>query len=133
MSGRSISIRWDEAGATWLDANAGTAPQREPEDLIWLVENIQAVVDTPIALDSANPKALQAAIKVVKKKPLINSISLEPNRLDVFPIGDLGLRNALIRAYRLRKPTPERLQRIGARWAPCRTIGTWYLWKTYDN
>jgi len=75
-----------EAGATWLDANAGTAPQREPEDLIWLVENIQAVVDTPISLDSANPKALEAAIKVVKKKPMINSISLEPGRMDVFPI-----------------------------------------------
>lgn len=75
-----------EAGATWLDANAGTAPQREPEDLIWLVDNIQAVVDTPISLDSANPKALEAAIKVVKKKPMINSISLEPGRLDVFPI-----------------------------------------------
>jgi cobalamin-dependent methionine synthase I len=75
-----------EAGATWLDANAGTAPQREPEDLIWLVENIQAVVDTPISLDSANPKALQAAIKVVKKKPMINSISLEPGRMEVYPI-----------------------------------------------
>ncbi|MBN2243207.1 MAG: methyltetrahydrofolate cobalamin methyltransferase [Acidobacteria bacterium] len=75
-----------EAGATWLDANAGTAPQREPEDLIWLVENIQAVTDTPIALDSANPRALEAAIKVVKNKPMINSISLEPGRMDVFPI-----------------------------------------------
>ena len=75
-----------EAGATWLDANAGTAPQREPEDLIWLVENIQAATETPISLDSANPKALQAAIKIVRKTPMINSLSLEPGRLDVFPI-----------------------------------------------
>jgi cobalamin-dependent methionine synthase I len=70
----------------WLDANAGTAPQREPEDLIWLVETIQSVVDKPIALDSANVKALEAAIKVVKNKPMINSISLEPSRMAVFPI-----------------------------------------------
>ena len=83
---QNLAREQTEAGATWLDANAGTAPQREPEDLIWLVENIQAVVDTPISLDSANPKALQAAIKVVNKKPMINSISLEPGRLDVFPI-----------------------------------------------
>jgi cobalamin-dependent methionine synthase I len=83
---QSLAREQAEAGATWLDANAGTAPQREPEDLIWLVENIQAVVDTPISLDSANPKALGAAIKVVKTKPMINSISLEPGRLDVFPI-----------------------------------------------
>ena len=57
------------AGADWLDANAGTAPQREPEDLIWLVENIQAAVDTPICLDSANPKALETAIKAVNQDP----------------------------------------------------------------
>jgi DNA-3-methyladenine glycosylase II len=54
-------------------------------------------------------------------------------RLDVFPVGDLGLRNALIRMYRLRKPTRVRLQKIGNCWAPYRTIGTWYLWKSYDN
>lgn len=70
----------------WVDANAGTAPQREPEDLIWLVETIQSAIDKPIALDSANPKALEAAIKVVKTKPMINSISLEPGRRDIFPI-----------------------------------------------
>ncbi len=75
------------AGADWLDANAGTAPQREPEDLVWLVENIQAAVDTPVCLDSANPKALETAIKAVKKTPMINSISMEPNRLEgVLPI-----------------------------------------------
>jgi cobalamin-dependent methionine synthase I len=75
------------AGADWLDANAGTAPQREPEDLVWLVENIQAAVETPICLDSANPKALEVAIKAVNKTPMINSISLEPNRVTgVLPI-----------------------------------------------
>ncbi len=70
-----------EAGADWLDANAGTAPQREPDDLIWLVENIQAVTDKPICLDSANPTALEIAIKAVKQTPMINSISAEPHRL----------------------------------------------------
>ncbi len=55
-------------------------------------------------------------------------------RLDVFPVGDLGLRNAMARAYRLRKPPSlDRLQRIGDKWRPYRTIGTWYLWESYDN
>jgi DNA-3-methyladenine glycosylase II len=55
-------------------------------------------------------------------------------RLDVFPVGDLGLRNAMASAYRLRKPLSlERLQRIGDKWRPYRTIGTWYLWESYDN
>ena len=55
-------------------------------------------------------------------------------RLDVFPVGDLGLRNAMARAYRLRKPpAPARLERIGNRWRPYRTVGTWYIWASYDN
>ena len=54
-------------------------------------------------------------------------------RLDVFPVGDLGLRNALVRMYRLWKPAPEDLQKIGNCWSPYRTIGTWYLWESYDN
>ncbi len=75
-----------EAGADWLDANAGTHPDREADDLMWLIENIQAVTDKPICLDSANPKALEAAMKAVNKTPMINSISLEAGRLDIIPI-----------------------------------------------
>ncbi len=56
------------------------------------------------------------------------------NRLDVFPLGDLGLRNAIARSYRLRKPPSlRRLEQIGSKWRPYRTIGTWYLWESYDN
>jgi DNA-3-methyladenine glycosylase II len=55
-------------------------------------------------------------------------------RLDVFPVGDLGLRNAMANAYGLKRPPSiERLGRIGDRWRPYRTIGTWYLWESYDN
>ena len=76
-----------EAGADWLDANAGTHPSREADDLIWLIENIQAATDKPICLDSANPVALEAAIKAVKQTPMINSISAEPHRMKgVLPI-----------------------------------------------
>jgi 5-methyltetrahydrofolate--homocysteine methyltransferase len=75
------------AGAAWLDLNAGTHPDREGDDLIWLIETVQAVVDTPLCLDSANPAALQAAIKVVAKTPMINSISGEEARLaHILPI-----------------------------------------------
>ena len=70
-----------EAGSTWLDVNAGTHPKQEPDDLVWLIETIQAVVDTPLCLDSANPAALAVAIKAVNQTPLINSISGEPDRL----------------------------------------------------
>jgi 5-methyltetrahydrofolate--homocysteine methyltransferase len=79
---KDLAQRQAEAGSTWLDVNAGTLPEKEPDDLIWLIENIQSVVDTPLSLDSANPKALEIAIKEVDKTPLINSISGEPERLE---------------------------------------------------
>jgi len=84
---QDLARKQTEAGADWLDANAGTHPDREADDLIWLIENIQAAVETPICLDSANPKALEVAVKAVNKTPMINSISLEPARLKgVLPI-----------------------------------------------
>ncbi len=79
---KDLASRQAEAGSTWLDVNAGTHPDKEPDDLIWLIENIQSVVDTPLCLDSANPEALKVAIKAVDKTPMINSISGEPDRLE---------------------------------------------------
>jgi 5-methyltetrahydrofolate--homocysteine methyltransferase len=79
---KDLAQKQVEAGSSWLDVNAGTHPNKEPEDLVWLIENIQAVVDIPLALDSANPDALKVAIQAVNKTPMINSISGEPERLE---------------------------------------------------
>lgn len=79
---QDLACRQAEAGCDWLDVNAGTHPQQEPDDLVWLVETIQAVVETPLCLDSANPQALSAALTSVKQTPMINSISGEPQRLE---------------------------------------------------
>jgi cobalamin-dependent methionine synthase I len=76
-----LAVSQAEAGAAWLDVNAGTRPDREPDDLVWLVETVQAVTDTPLALDSANPVALEKALGYVKRTPIINSISAEPDRI----------------------------------------------------
>jgi len=70
-----------EAGAAWIDVNAGTPTDREPDDLVWLVQTVQAAVDKPLCLDSANPAALAAALPHVQQAPLINSISGESARL----------------------------------------------------
>lgn len=54
-------------------------------------------------------------------------------RPDILPDLDLGIQKGIRRAYRLRKlPTPERVKKIGARWAPYRTIASWYLWRLLD-
>jgi len=55
-------------------------------------------------------------------------------RPDVLPDLDLGVQKGIQRAYRLRKlPTPDRVQKIGAKWAPYRTVASWYLWRLLDT
>jgi 5-methyltetrahydrofolate--homocysteine methyltransferase len=69
-----------EAGAHYIDVNAGTYLDKEVDYLCWLVQVVQKAVDLPLCLDSPNPEALAEAIKHHKGEPMINSISLEKER-----------------------------------------------------
>lgn len=53
-------------------------------------------------------------------------------RPDVWPVGDLGLRNAVRRAYGL-EPTNENLQTVAEPWRPWRSVASWYLWRSLQN
>jgi DNA-3-methyladenine glycosylase II len=54
-------------------------------------------------------------------------------RPDVLPDGDLGIQKAIQLGWGLRTlPAPERVQRMGAPWAPHRTVAAWYLWRSID-
>ncbi|MGH7619625.1 MAG: DNA-3-methyladenine glycosylase family protein [Gemmatimonadaceae bacterium] len=55
-------------------------------------------------------------------------------RPDVLPELDLGIQNAIRRAYRMRKrPTPKQVTKVGARWSPHATVACWYLWRSLEN
>lgn len=85
-----------EAGSHYLDVNAGTSPEREPDDIAWLVTQVQEACDTPLCLDSANPKALRAGLELAKKTPMINSVSGEKPRIEgVLPLA-LEFKTSLI-------------------------------------
>ena len=56
------------------------------------------------------------------------------DRPDVLPTGDLGVRNAAMRAYRLdRPPAPAELQALAEPWRPHRSRACLYLWRSLDN
>lgn len=71
-----------DAGADYIDVNAGIFVGKEPEYLTWLVQQVQKSVEAPCAIDSPDPKAIQSALAVHKGVPMINSISLEKERYD---------------------------------------------------
>ena len=56
------------------------------------------------------------------------------HRPDVLPTGDLGVRNAVMRAYELEAPpAPAELTAIAEPWRPYRTRACLYLWRSLDN
>jgi DNA-3-methyladenine glycosylase II len=55
------------------------------------------------------------------------------HRPDVLPVADVGIANAIRRAYGLRKvPSAARMQKIAERWRPYRSVACWYLWRSLD-
>ena len=70
-----------QAGADILDVNVGTFGADEVTLLPQAVQAVMDVIDVPLCFDSAKPQALEAALKVYKGKPLINSVTGEEHSL----------------------------------------------------
>ena len=74
-----------EAGADFIDVNAGIGqsdPGQETASMEWLVEVVQEATDKPLAIDSDNPRIIEAALRKYRgQKLIINSVNAEPERL----------------------------------------------------
>ena len=79
---RREAVEQVEAGADILDVNVGASGVDEVALLPEAVKAVMEVTDVPLCIDSSNPAALEAAVKVYKGRPLINSVNAEAARLD---------------------------------------------------
>lgn len=80
---KNLAVKQFEAGATYIDVNAGTLTSGEPEALEWLTKVVMDSVDAPISFDTPNPAALEKALSAYdasKGQPMINSITAEAER-----------------------------------------------------
>jgi 5-methyltetrahydrofolate corrinoid/iron sulfur protein methyltransferase len=64
-----------QGGADYLDLNLGPLTKDPAEIAAWVVETVQEVVDLPLSIDTLNPVALEAALKVCKRTAVINSVN----------------------------------------------------------
>jgi cobalamin-dependent methionine synthase I len=71
----------NNADIDYLDINIGPARKAGDEFMSWVVRTVQEVTPKPLSLDTTNPVAMEAGLKECKSKALINSISLQPDRL----------------------------------------------------
>jgi 5-methyltetrahydrofolate--homocysteine methyltransferase len=84
---REYAISQVNAGAHILDVNVGAAGIDEKNILPEAVRIVMEAVDIPLAIDSANPEAIQAALEVYKGKAIVNSVTGEKKSLEaVLPI-----------------------------------------------
>lgn len=80
---QEMALAQVEGGANMLDLNLGPARKAGDEMMAWLVNTVQEVTDLPLSLDTTNPVAMEAGLKLVKQKALINSASAQPERIEV--------------------------------------------------
>ena len=75
-----------DAGADFIDICASVDEDREAETLAWLIDIVQQAADIPICIDSPSAKACMLAMPLCKRPGIINSVSMEGNKIEtVFP------------------------------------------------
>jgi cobalamin-dependent methionine synthase I len=72
----------DAMGIDYLDINIGPARKGGDEFMSWVVKTVQEVTAKPLSLDTTNPVAMAAGLEACHGPALLNSISLEPARLE---------------------------------------------------
>ena len=85
-----LALEQVKEGAAILDVNTGPYSKNPGDDMKWLVETIQTVVDVPLALDSAKADVIEGGLKLAKRRLIINSTSADPEKMDI--IFDLARR-----------------------------------------
>lgn len=71
-------------GAGMLDINTGPASANPKEDLIWLIEAVQEVVDVGLCLDSTKPDVIEEGLKIAKSPAMINSSDASDEKLNPY-------------------------------------------------
>ena len=83
----SEGLAQEDAGADILDVNVGLPGIEEASVLPQVVLQLENIVPLPLQLDTADPKAMERALRLVAGKPLVNSVSGKQESMDaVFPL-----------------------------------------------
>jgi len=77
------AVEQAEAGADYIDVNGGDPrPGQEAENMAWLIDLVQGRTEAGVAVDTADTAAARVGLKMAKAKPVLNSVSLETERLE---------------------------------------------------
>jgi 5-methyltetrahydrofolate--homocysteine methyltransferase len=84
---KDLAKAQSDAGAHFIDVCASTDVSIELEKMQWLIDLVQEVTETPIAVDSPSAEVCAQSVKMCKNPGLVNSVSMEGNKIEViFPV-----------------------------------------------
>ncbi|UCC40698.1 MAG: dihydropteroate synthase [Candidatus Aminicenantes bacterium] len=74
----------ENAGASYIDLNTAALLDKEMQTLKWAIPLLQKELRIPLSIDTPNPEAMEAGLKIHKGQALLNSLSGEVNRIKTF-------------------------------------------------
>ena len=81
------AIEQVDAGAEILDVNIGVPGLNQEEFFPLIIKKLQSVTDIPLQIDSSNPRAIEAALRVYNGKAIVNSVNGEEKNMgEILPI-----------------------------------------------
>lgn len=123
----SLAREQVEAGAVLLDVNAGVPGIDETETLKSMVNAVTSAVEAPILVDTSNPDALEAVLRIYPGRAIINSISAESEKIDrmlpiaqkygamfvLLPVNDDGVPDTAKERISIIKSVYQRAEELG--------------------
>ena len=79
---RSEVMDQTASGADYLNVNAAIFGEDEEKHLHWVIEVVQEATELPLCIDSPNPAVIEKVLPLVKKRPIVNAITLASDRMD---------------------------------------------------
>jgi DNA-3-methyladenine glycosylase II len=103
-------------------------------DLCARVESGALALDALDAMTDDQVMDTLTAVKGIGRWTAEMILIFQLRRPDVLPVGDVGLLRSIQRVYSLkRRPSAQKVLRIGEKWRPYRSIASWYLWAELDQ
>jgi DNA-3-methyladenine glycosylase II len=110
------------------------------QKIVYVRDLAAKVIDGTLPLHDLTAMDDEAAVEAITRVKGLGRWSAEMflmfrlHRPDVMPVDDLGIVNAMMRAYGLRrKPKPKRMLQISDSWRPYRSVACWYLWRSLEK
>ncbi len=115
--------------------SAGISPQKYSymKDLCEKISNGDLNLQQLSALPDEEVVAILDDVKGIGRWTAEMYLMFTLSRINVFALDDLGLKNAVMKAYKLKKVDKEKLTSISNKWIPYRSVAALYLWRSLDN